>query len=47
MINSVKMPKIDTGYKLDHSMITLTIVMDEFEHRKCLWKHNNYLLTDM
>ena len=47
MINSVKVSKIETGYKSDHSMITLTIVMDEFEHGKSLWKHNNSLLTDI
>lgn len=47
MINLVKASKIETGYKSDHSMITLTIVMDEFEHGKSLWKHNNSLLTDM
>ena len=47
MINSVKVSKIETGYKSDHSMITLTIIMDEFEHGKTLWKHNNSLLTDI
>ena len=27
-------------------MVTLTLAMDNFEHGKLLWKHNNSLLTD-
>lgn len=46
LINSVKTTKIETGYKSDHSMVALTIAMDNFEHRSGLWKHNNSLLID-
>lgn len=46
IINSVKKSYIETGYKSDHSIITLTLALDNFEHGKSLWKHNNSLLTD-
>ena len=46
IVNSIKKCKIETGYKSDHSMVTLTLAMDKFEHCKSLWKHNNSLLTD-
>lgn len=46
IINSVKKSNIETGYKSDHSIITLTLALDNFEHGKSLWKHNNSLLTD-
>ena len=45
-INSVKTCKIETGYKSDHSMVTLSLTMNNFQHGKGLWKHNNSLLTD-
>ena len=47
IINSVKSSKIETGYKSDHSMVTLLLAMDNFEHGRPLWKHNNSLLTDI
>ena len=46
IVNSVKKSKIETGYKSDHSMVTLILAMDNFEHGRPLWKHNNSLLTD-
>ena len=46
IVNSVKKSKIETGYRSDHSMVTLILAMDNFEHGKPLWKHNNSLLTD-
>ena len=45
-INSVKTSNIETGYKSDHSMVTLSLTMNNFKHGKGLWKHNNSLLTD-
>lgn len=45
-INFVKKTKIETGYKSDHSIITLTLVLDNFQHGKSLWKHNNAHLKD-
>ena len=45
-IKSVKTSKIETGYKSDHSMVTLSLTMNNFEHGKGLWKHNNSPLTD-
>lgn len=47
LINSVKVSKIETGYKSDHSIVTLILAMDSFEHGRSLWKHNNSLLTDL
>ena len=47
IINSVKSSKIETGYKSDHSMVTLLLAMDNFEHGRPLWKHNSSLLTDI
>lgn len=47
LVNSVQTSKIETGYKSDHSMVTLSMAMDNFEHGRALWKHNNSLLTDM
>ena len=46
IVNSVKKSKIETGNKSDHSMVTLILAMDNFEHGRPLWKHNNFLLTD-
>ena len=46
IVNSIKKSQIETGYKSDHSMVTLILAMDNFEHGKSLWKHNNSLLTD-
>ena len=43
MINSVVTYKIETGYKSDHSVVTLSLALDTFEHG---WKHYNSLLTD-
>ena len=45
IVNSVKKSKIETGYKSDHSMVILILAMDNFEHGRLLWKHNNSLLT--
>ena len=45
LINLVKTSKIETGYKSDHSMVTLSLSMNTFEHGKGLWKHNNSLLS--
>ena len=42
IVNSVKKSKIETGYKSDHSMVTLILAMDNFEHGR----PNNSLLTD-
>lgn len=47
LVNSVQTSQIETGYKSDHSMVTLSMAMDNFEHGRTLWKHNNSLLTDM
>ena len=46
IVNSIKKSQIETGYKSDHSVVTLILAMDNFEHGKSLWKHNNSLLTD-
>ena len=46
MINSVVTSKIETGYKSDHSVVTLSLAMNTSEHGRSLWKHNNSLLTD-
>ena len=47
LINLVKTSKIETGYKSDHSIVTLSLTMNTFEHGKGLWKHNNSLLNDI
>ena len=46
IVNLIKKSKIETGYKSDHSIVTLILAMDNFVHGKSLWKHNNSLLTD-
>lgn len=46
IMNLVKTSKIETGYKSDHSMVTISLAMDNFEHGRPLWKHNNSLLAD-
>ena len=46
IVNLIKKSKIETGYKVDHSIVTLLLAMDNFVHGKSLWKHNNSLLTD-
>ena len=46
LISTVKQTQIETGYRSDHSFITLVLAMDNFKHGKSLWKHNNSLLRD-
>lgn len=38
--------KIEPGYKTDHSIIRLSLTLDDFEHGKGLWKHNNSHLSN-
>ena len=47
LINLVKTSKIETGYKSDHSSVTLSLTINTFEHGKGLWKHNNSLQNDI
>ena len=47
LISTVKQTQIETGYRSDHSFITLVLAMDNFKHGKSLWKHNNSLLRDL
>ena len=46
LISTVKQTQIETGYRSDHSFITLVLAMDNFKRGKSLWKHNNSLLRD-
>lgn len=42
IINAVKTSKIETGYKSDHPMVTVSLAMDNFGHGRSLWKHYKF-----
>lgn len=42
----VRKSSIETGYRSDHSIVTLELNITEITHGKSYWKHNNSLLTD-
>ena len=47
LIMSVKNAKIESGYRTDHSLITLELQFDKFKRRSSFWKLNNSLLQDL
>lgn len=42
----VNFSNIEPSYKSDHSMVTMSLILDEFQHGKGLWKHNNSHLSN-
>ena len=46
MVDSVRSCDIDPGYMSDHSIVLLTIGVDEYHRGKGVWRFNNKLLLD-
>ena len=46
LYTEVKESNIYTGYRTDHSMLTLTVAFNSFKKGKTFWKFNNSLLKD-
>ena len=47
LLPSLKDSNIETGYRTDHSIITLELAFNDFKPGKGLWKFNNSLLQDL
>lgn len=43
----VKKADIESGYRSDHSMVTLELNFTNFKQGRSYWKHNNSLLSDI
>lgn len=47
IMQHVTKSSVESGYRSDHSIVTLELNFTNFSHGKSYWKHNNSLLTDI